>query len=77
MNDKLDRARDEAAIAFALLLGDLETGPRRLGLDGLAYTFDPDRRNYYDSKEQAAWMFLCELGYGIESNGTGIVKLSR
>jgi hypothetical protein len=67
--------RDEAAIANAMLLGDFTSRPRWGGLDGKAYSFDGGKR-YYDSVEHAAWMYLCRLGYGIESNGTGLVRLT-
>jgi hypothetical protein len=67
--------RDEASIANAMLLGELvhsaESNPAKY------YAFEGQGRlgSFASSKHIAAWLFLGALGYGIESNGTEIVKL--
>jgi hypothetical protein len=67
--------RDEAAIANAMLLGDLISLPFNLDF---RYNFSDGQHGvsrWHRTAEQAAWMFLLDLGYGIEPDGLGLIKL--
>jgi hypothetical protein len=75
--------RNEAAIANAMLLGDLVSRDRWNSVSapqGEEYAFigprpQPFYTKYEHTIEQAAWMFLLSLGYGIEPDGLGLIKL--
>jgi hypothetical protein len=58
--------RNEAAIANALLLGELKTIRVSPFHPVNKYTFDD--RDWWWSKDQAAWMFLLHRGYGLDLN---------
>lgn len=71
--------RDEAAITNAMLLGELVTWvPPGLATTPSYAFFRHDEQHgptHYSTVAHAAWMFLCKLGYGIEPNGTRLIKL--
>jgi hypothetical protein len=68
--------RDEAAIANAMLLGELFVSRGIIGRATELYSFRVGTEDVLleTTKAHAAWMFLCRLGYGIEPYGTQLIK---
>jgi hypothetical protein len=67
--------RDEAAVANAMLLGELDV--RRSPPGDLRYAFHSGeiRTAHHNTVELAAWMFLLRLGYGLDG-AHGLIRLN-